>query len=504
MKEENGNTFRIVFCGQLIQGRDQAEAEKGVAQLLRMSPDQVRDFFNGIERFVRDDLDFLTAIRLQRAFADAGTVCLLQPMVYCIACDFRQQKGKRCRKCKKPLSLISKTATHAHANQQTFNNDDFIQRKRARNAIIGLGLGISIQMGTEIIDDVLLYYAIDFWWMYGLSLLPLLYGCWNYIRLKAFSPYWVVPCLFPLFGLGLLLLLPERSVTTTPEAKRIRYRQMLGGVMALLGLIWLWQTGMNQHRLGEFERESYAMHQLIVNQPDIKMAEYDAELTTFLEHGFSVANSISLRPDTANILIAGMFRSVTDFFMWAHARKYQQIMQEGSAENELSYYALAVLKKKYARLMKKNINDLNNDYLTLEYKRWVIQDGSEEQFEFGGCAGGIVVRMITEGRLYYRETGRFPGANDFYPPLELSCIERFNMDQDGKMTMTFNGKFPRAKGKSAVFAMFLIHTPPRWKGERDTSSFTILRIGGDLDDYYLVNQSMFIGWSEPDDHMVIH
>ncbi|MDQ6955297.1 MAG: hypothetical protein Q9M20_07620 [Mariprofundaceae bacterium] len=489
------NTFKIIFCGKIQSDHDLAAVTKAVSALLKESIDDVQNYFNGQQRFVRDHLDFVTANRYQRAFAQVGAICLLLPMLECPTCQFRQEKSASCVRCKTSLKFFTKKVHALFTDEDVQHEENPLKYQQKRKATFWLGFGIAIQISALLIDEVLLHYDIDLLWLHFLSTPPLMYGAWFLAQLKGYRPYLALLCLFPLLGLAVLLLLPDKEHALTSGPTKMSYQQFLGGLMIAMSLFWMIQLTMQGSAISQFESENIAIKSLLQNKENKDIEAYKEKLMTFIDHSFEAAENASSRPASSIAIADGIFHRLTDFFMYMQFQNYQQFKQNGHVEKAFSEDTKNALHMKYSALMQEKVSELDSDYFTKQYRNWLLLEGTEEQFKFGGSIAEITIRMQVEGNLFFKYDGHIPETlDDFFPPLESPYVETMTFDKEGKLTLTFNEKFPPAAGKSVEYALFVHQIPARSKYRPAYSRVVNLRIGGDLDDYYLVNRSLFSKW----------
>ncbi|MDQ6975057.1 MAG: hypothetical protein Q9M22_00670 [Mariprofundaceae bacterium] len=490
------NTFKIIFCGKIQSDHDLATVAKALATLLKESIDDVQNYFNGQQRFVRDHLDFVTANRYQRAFAQIGAICLLLPMLECPTCQLRQEKSVLCVRCKTPLKTAMKKEHALFTHENVRHEEDALKYQQKSKATFWLGLGIAIQISALLIDGVLLQYDIDLLWLHFLSTPPLMYGAWFLAQLKGYRPYLALLCLFPLLGLAVLLLLPDKEHALTSGRTKIRYQQLLGGLMIAISLFWMAQLTMQESAISQFEEENIAIKSLLQNKENRDIEAYKEKLTIFINHGFEAAEDASSRPATSTAIVDGIFRRLTDFFVYMQFQNYQQFKKDGHVEEAFSNGAKNALHMKYSALMQQKVAELGSEYFTKHYRHWLWVEAAKIDYQFGKSIANIIFRMHAEGGFYFKSNGHIPETLDkFFPPLESPYVKTMTFDKEGKLTLIFNEKFPAAAGKSLEYALFVEQVPARSKQRAAYSNVINLRIGGDLDEYYY--SPMFVKWQFP-------
>jgi len=492
MTDAKANTFKIIFCGKLQPGHDVTTATPLIASFLKLSPDLVQMYFDGQQRFVRDDLDFMTATRFQRSFAQAGAVCLVIPMQICAACQCRQKKSPRCIRCKKPLQTITPaTSSHPLLQEEQLeheeNNEAYQQKSRA---IFWLSIGLSIQAGALLVDQVLQHYALDYVWLYFLSVPAFVLGGWYLAPLKGYPRSIALLCLFPLLGLGVLLLLPERQQVQNIER---RHQQWAGALMIAISFIAFTQWGVQEDALADFKTHSTTLAAMLKHQQTNDIALLDEELTKFIEHGFDAAKSSSSRPDTARIIVNELFYRLSDFFMCVHYQYYQTEYLTISDVRTMTQ----PFHDKYFAMMEENIATLDNPYVKGEFRRRLLTTGDEDHIAFGRSIVNTLYQIQTAARFYYRENKRIPTdpIKDFYPPLTSSpYLTSIHITEDGIISMVFNQKYQEAAGKTLTYIIFPVEVPARNRYEKGYTRLETVRVGGDLDDYHLLNNAIFSAW----------
>ena len=75
MKSTSENHYRIIFRGELLEGKDQGTVKKNLAALFKIPPAQADRFFAGKPITIKTNVNEETARKYYRAFTQAGAVC---------------------------------------------------------------------------------------------------------------------------------------------------------------------------------------------------------------------------------------------------------------------------------------------------------------------------------------------------------------------------------------------------------------------------------------------
>jgi len=489
MEDAKGNSFKIIFCGQLQAGHDATTAIPQIASFLKLSPDLVQMYFDGQQRFERDDLDFMTAIHFQRAFAKAGAVCLIIAMQTCASCHCRQKTSPLCIRCKKTLQTFSASTSSNPLlqNEQIAHEENSEAYQQKSRAIFWFSIGLSLQAGSLLLDQVLQYYGFDYLWLYFLSVPAFVLGGWYLAPLKGYPRSMALLCLFPLLGLGVMLLLPDRQYVD-PTQKR--HQQWAGAMMVVVSFIAFAQWGMEARTFANFKTHSTTLATMLKHQQIHDTALMDEQMTKFIQHGFDAIQESSSRPDTASVMVDELFYRLSDFFMCLHYQYYQsKHLTINNSEVMKPFY------EKYYTMMWEQIEALDNPFIAAEFRRLLIPTESDEQLAFSRSIIDMLRHAQKHGRYHYLKKGHIPSnPEDFNPPLSSPYLTSIDITEDGIITMVFNHKYPEANGKTLIYALFPVIIPTKYHYKSTYTRLENIRVGGDLDDYYLSNFSIFKAW----------
>ncbi|MDX1432283.1 MAG: tetratricopeptide repeat protein [Gammaproteobacteria bacterium] len=71
-------TFKVVFCGRLIDGYSEDTVKSNLAKSFKLTPEQLAELFSGKEVVIKDGLSIETARQVQSAFVRQGVVTILR------------------------------------------------------------------------------------------------------------------------------------------------------------------------------------------------------------------------------------------------------------------------------------------------------------------------------------------------------------------------------------------------------------------------------------------
>ena len=72
--------YRVVFEGEILEGREVQEVKIALAKLYKSGEDQIERFFSGKRLAVKKDVDYDTAMKYVKAFERAGAVCRVEEL----------------------------------------------------------------------------------------------------------------------------------------------------------------------------------------------------------------------------------------------------------------------------------------------------------------------------------------------------------------------------------------------------------------------------------------
>ena len=76
----SGNTFAVVFSGQLVDGANEEQVKTNFAQLFKVDMGRVAPMFSGAPVTIKKGVDEATARKYQQALQQAGAICQLVDM----------------------------------------------------------------------------------------------------------------------------------------------------------------------------------------------------------------------------------------------------------------------------------------------------------------------------------------------------------------------------------------------------------------------------------------
>ena len=134
-------SYKIIFEGCILEGCDAEEVKKNLAAFFKISVERIEKYFVGRPVVIRKNADHQTAVKIERAFRDAGAVCRAEPIVEtsvdeipklemeqespalessapetmeCPKCGFQQEKAEECAHCGIVIAkFVQKTPSHS-------------------------------------------------------------------------------------------------------------------------------------------------------------------------------------------------------------------------------------------------------------------------------------------------------------------------------------------------------------------------------------------------------
>ncbi|PIE32473.1 hypothetical protein CSA56_15385 [candidate division KSB3 bacterium] len=96
--------YNVVFYGEIGRQHTREEAQQKLAQLFKCSVQQAERFFTGKKIIIKAKADHQAALKYQRVFEQAGTICHIEVLeieskMTCPKCGFKQDKSEECIHC---------------------------------------------------------------------------------------------------------------------------------------------------------------------------------------------------------------------------------------------------------------------------------------------------------------------------------------------------------------------------------------------------------------------
>jgi len=282
------NNFKIVFSGEILPDHDIRQVRGRLASLLRKGDSEVNAYFSG-KAFIKDRLDFVTANKYRKAFAKAGAVCRILAIVECPECGQRHKKAKKCINCgfvkdsaSGQMMLRSKEDVKGEADISPLRED--LKNKASR----GMGLGVILLIAAFFIDSLAqkYYYHADLLWIYFLGIPPMVYGCVHYAKVKGYPGILGTIGVTTLFGISVLLLLPDK--TAAEHQRHSRKETLTGLLIILVSLIWAYQQYVKWNDLNILIQKRTELETSLKPEAPLPLESVLTGMQDFLDQGFQI------------------------------------------------------------------------------------------------------------------------------------------------------------------------------------------------------------------------
>ncbi len=102
--------YRVVFNGELVDGKDMQQVKQNLAALHKVSVTKIEPLFLGNPVTIKKDRDWNVAVTVKSAYERAGAICIIEkeekitaplaiPKIVCPKCSFEQPKFSSCSVC---------------------------------------------------------------------------------------------------------------------------------------------------------------------------------------------------------------------------------------------------------------------------------------------------------------------------------------------------------------------------------------------------------------------
>ena len=118
----------VVFYGKIGRQHTLEEAKHKLAKLFKCSIQQTEKFFTGRKIIIKSNVDYDAALKYQRVFERAGTICHIEtiddPLMTCPKCGFEQNKAEECIHC--GIVIRHYLKNHPEDLQQTWKKESMM------------------------------------------------------------------------------------------------------------------------------------------------------------------------------------------------------------------------------------------------------------------------------------------------------------------------------------------------------------------------------------------
>ncbi len=569
MQPDNKSLYTIKFTGDCADGHDRNAVRDKFARLFGVGIEDVEEIFTGRDMFFKKNLNRLTANQYRDAFAKIGAVFQLneqtelnktQPedhdivseametdsrekkaepqedqnpdMAACPKCGHRQARKHECEACGIFFSKYEKMQERKNhekietikdkfetAGDEDVNYEETREMPEAKKARFNLQVGTIILLFVFVFDSFVKGRGLDIGIMpYIIPHYFLVRGSFLIAILKGYPALTGLLGCASLFGISVLLLLPDRTAEDQPY--KLDIGKFVAIVMMLVSLYWagnyfirLGQGTIKKNAFFDTRQELKAGRNIYPSMIfDSSPETFDAEfqqMESFITEGFTILAECSYRTDTAEKIAGSIFEELAALFIWIkyqqflHAMEYKDL-PEHLYEDNIDCVKLG-FKKLIDGMLEKCGGLERNPGIAKAYGAW-IHGCPDWDFTIGGTANIGTKHSQRLNRLLF-------GIKDVLR--DRSLISSMNENHEGNYRLPEVGTLPKdliaeAKqngnimeyrlagrlGEMSGRKLIMVYFPRPYKQFGKLKYYDeFVCIGGDLPNIYMhSNFSVFHAW----------
>ena len=491
MKElfEDGYRYRIEVFGSCATEKDPKTVMKQFALLFQVSEEHVQDLFKGKDIFVKENLTVFSMKQFTQAFDTIGINYIVTS--------------------KSNIKKIAETP---------------FQIRDAEKIKWAFRCGIILYVILSFTDTILQNRAVDFGYLpYLLGTLPFVYGGIYYVADKGYHPYLCLLSLLSMFGIAILLLLPNRRLGQLIQSGFQLNKSSLAALL-ILGVSLYWTVDHIKHTLAVSK---------YINKADVQHMNRDASLnlkliksSSFLQEeatklrfyfrdGLELIIENNFRPDTEGKIARMMFQEVYGFFTWINLQRFLYSRQSKETRNQMliakQYYLNGQQAKKIRKhLLRPNLQKLRHEFagqinklfsthpdiyshlrFMQEFQRWVMRC---HQFSFltGRCCQDSVDLSIETDQLHsYLNSVHYAYADAeqnkrqlLIPPPPSQLIQSAVFEENNLIHFIFSDNLTKELQGKHLYIAFFSWPHQTYRG-KFIPMYDFTCVGGDLPAHYL-------------------
>ncbi len=567
MQSDKNTLYTITYSGKCADGHGKEEVQERFAQLFGVAIDDVEGIFTGRDLFIKENLNRYTAIQYKDAFTKIGAECIfseqarneihaehqdmvseamnttdpaLEPkkdhvpdVLTCPKCGHRQEQKEECEACGIFFSKFEKVQERkkqekTQAVKERFDTvkDGDVNYEGAKEEPDTRKARFSLQAGTILLLCVFIFDGLVYKRGLDIGVMPYIlvnffyvYGGFLISRLKGYPVLVGLLGCFSLFGISVLILLPDRTAVEQPykldRGKTVAIMMMIMSVLWGGNYLLQWRSSINSmNHLFEARQElktdrSVYPSYLLDSSPEAFDAEIQ-EMKMFIDEGFTILEKCRFRTNTIEKIAGSMFEELASLFIWIKYQQFLHAMEYEDLPDHLYEDNIDCIKLDF----KEQIDDLvekcggfaKNPGIAKAYGAWV--HGSPKwdftaggAFEFGTKHSKRLNRVlfaiwekITERNMIIsmneRSSYKYKVPDIANPPEDIVAE---TIRKDNVLEYRLADNIGEMSGRLLVMAYFL--RPYKRFGELKYYGEFVC-IGGDLPNIYMhSNFSVFHGWS---------
>ena len=464
---EDGYRYRIEFAGACTIEKEPEEVMKQFALLFQVPVEHTQGLFQGREIFVKKNLSVFSLAQFTQAFDAIG-------------------------------------ATYTVSRHPDVQKTDggLLKARDTEKIKWAFRAGIILYIILSFTDTILQNRAVDFGYLpYLLGTLPFVYGSYYYVDNKGYPSWLCLLGVLSMFGLAVLLLLPDRI----RDQSGFRLGKSSLAALLILGTSLYWTAGHIRQTLAvskyinksgiQHANRSASLNLELMESPAF-LQEETTKLKTYFREGFELIRENNFRPDTEGRIGRIMFQEIYGFFTWIHLQRFLDAQQSKETREHLLPQNLHKLRQAFADQLRELVTTYPDIYshprFFQELQRWGMQCHHFDLLT-GQCLtpGGpetdrlyAYLRAVYHACVIHSSSSSPTGKPRHIPKPPSQLIRSAVFVSDNLMHLIFSGELAKElQGKHLYMAYF--SWPYRYYGGRLLRPYEFTCVGGDLPAYYL-------------------
>lgn len=449
---EAGLNFQ--FDGKIASNKNTEEVKANLAKLFSVKTAAWDAIFSGESIFLRENIDRYTAQKYFEHFKHAGAI------------------GK----------IVKYSAKAPEPELQSNNIDiDEIGLKQDRQFKIFLRIGASILFVLIFLDDFLQFQRIEIsTWMYVIPALFLAIGALYYAEKKGYPKPLGLVMGASIVGLPFLLLLPDKN----SNAKRSSFEWLILLIFCATFAIYGLNSIESVQTVVELENKSKRIRNQFKTYPDAQLvSESDFKdkrdlIEAHIKDGIKYLEK-DLRVGQNKYVVHTLHEDLARYSMWVNYQKLLYLRKYDKVAKYLKFGKIDRQQYKLINIIKPGFiqhkNPMPNYFATAHIDKML------SSLKFAG---------VNVSRSSNRDYPLHPLSEKYWNKPKFRAVESVTHIGEGiieiKLKKSLNDSYA---GKTVLiaFASFPNDRRPRYSSSGPSRIYRSFRIGGDLEDFYILN-----------------
>lgn len=519
----------ICFKGDIQENRRPEEARDRFASLFSISSDEVGPLFRKEAVFIRQGLDRFAVDKYRKIFQKAGVrffigdesafggspnpkLVLTLNTVICPRCKTEQTYGGNCLMCpdqplrqaKEPPANANErgigetegpAGNEAEAGSEKSMPEAIRRSNRIARRVFRFGglLMLAIFMFDEKFREFAITHATLYldantksvgWLPYFLVTLYLTYGCYHYVRVKGYSPWFAFLGLTSLFGMGIIILLPNKR-DPEPNQKPLSRKNIAGVVFILISLYWAQNLLMKKGDAGRQLQQPVPLSTELETPDDESRTAWpdsleihERELWAYVDDTFALLSDYDFEISETEQISDRIYLALSNFCVWLDYQHYLFIKYDEDIPENLGREAIEKRIEKYILMLREKVEELDDPLVQRAHVDWTMGyiRENDKVFEETVKIGNWMLRWMLDLGLMEAEFSEL--AEEFDPENHPYFAEM--SEEDDELSIRFRDDLVETyAGKTIRFATWIE------VDDREREYTVIRRIGGNIWDKYL-------------------